>query len=493
MAPIEITGTSPARTDTGGRARDFALVATVGLLFFALNVDFKLSGDATMYADYVLLGKFDELTLHIGYYAIVYAVHHTIGAVLGAPIEESMAWINVGAGALTLGVAYLLGRSFLGNRRDALLCALILAVCGRMLLNATSSEVYMTQTLFVLWSFYLFVRERIVAAGLVAALGLLVSPLSAFAYLFYPVLDYQRAGRIRWAVLCRLAGAALLLYLPYLIVYGHELLWGYRGLLGIRDFRVFNPRGMLAEFPKFQFKHYSFLLLLLVPAIFAARRHGKFLVLSLAVALPHLYIISKLVGEDNVFILNTDFFFACWLVIGWRQLEQWAAAGRWLAPIPLVAHLGLLWLSGALFHFEAHKGLPDELRATSHKYLVDHDSVVVTDWNTLQALVFYGRPAPRSTIRLDPLAARVFDTDNIRRMNPGLLDARELYLIDPWEPGPLSLLLRSKASLDAQWRDNAIVSRADRYLRLDCKQIERTSSRIYRCQKRPGAIVSPES
>jgi len=465
------------------RRSDVILVAIVGFAFFALNIDFQLSGDAAMYADFVLLRKFDELTLHIGYYAVLFVAHRALGAVFGIPIQEAAAWLNVFVGSLALAVVYLLGCHFLGRRGDGLLCVAVFALSGRVLNNATSSEIYMLQTLLVLTSFYLFVREWPTAAGLVAGMALLVSPLSAFAYLFFPVLEYQRAGRIRLGVALRLVAAGALVYLPYLAIFWRELLYGTRGLLIIHDEVPFDPQETLHAFIKYQFKAYTLLLLLLVPAAFAARRHWRFLLLSLAVAVPHLYIILKLTGEDHVFILNTDFFFACWLVIGWRELARFAV-GRWVAPLPLASHAALLLAAGTIFRFQSHRAFGQEMRTIAQTYLVGRDAVMITDWTTAVDLTFYGRQKPTTVVADEPLHKQMYDIDNPRFMDPRILEAREMYLVESWEPQPLNVFLRPKAWLRTQREQNAILSRAQRMLDLRCEPVEDSTRRVYRCTRR---------
>lgn len=463
---------------------DLFVVVVAGLVLFGLNVEFPLSGDAAIYADYVLQAKLDELTLHIGYYALLLAADRTFGALLGIPIQETSVWLNVVAGALTLAVAYLLALRFLGTRRDALVCVVVLALNGRMLANATTSEIYMTQTLLVLSSFWFFVRERFIGAGVLAGLAMLISPLSAFAYLFYPVYDYQRAGRIRWGVLLRLAGGGLAVYLPYLVLYGKEMLWGQRGLLVVNRIVRFDPMATLLGFPLFQFKTYTTLLLLLIPALFAVRTHLRFLALTLAVAIPHIYIILKLTSEDNVFILNTDFFFACWLVIGWGVLAK-SAVGKWIAPLPLAGHLALLLVSGSIFRFEPGRGYAAEMRDIAQTYLHGRDAVLITDWTTSMSLTFYGRPMITNILEKEPLNRQIYDLEK-QLSPPSPPTASEIFLLDPWKPGPLNRLLRSEASLQAQHLTNAVVSRAERRLGLKCTLIQEGTNRLYRCVKQTG-------
>ena len=458
---------------------DVVVLMLAAFALYSLNVDFRLYGDAGLYSDYVVLHKFDEITLHFGYYVSLFVTDKLLGGLFGIPIQESAVWLNVVAGTLSVGVAYGLARELLGTRRDALLCAVIFGLSGRVLANATSSEVYMLQTLFVLTSFYLFVRERIVWSGLLSAAALLVSPLSAFAYLFYPVYDYQRAGRIRWNVLLRLAGACLAIYLPFFIVNGHEVLYGIRGLVTIHSVVPFRPLAMLANFPKYQFKAFTVLPLLLVPALYAWRENRRMLALALAVGIPHFYIILKLVGEDHVFILNTDFFFACCLVLGWRQLQNHKFA-RWIAPALLLAQVGTYVASGVIHSYRPHREYADEMRRVAVTYLLGRDSVLITDWGRAVSLTFYGRPRPTTTILREPLFRnQIFDIekpDPIQKLNRS-----EIYLLDAWQPSPLNRLFRTEESSAEFRRQHSVVSVAERNLHLQCIFIEGTEHRIYRC------------
>jgi hypothetical protein len=462
--------------------RDTILVVAAGLLFFGLNVDFIIRGDASMYADYALLGKFDELTIHAGYYWLVFALDRTLGRAFGIPIHELTVWINVVCGGLSLGVMYLLARHFLESARDAILCVVIVALCGRFTLSATSSEIYLPQLLLVMSSFLLFVRERIISAGIAGAAALFISPLSVFAYLFFPVYDYQRAGRVRLDVLLKLAGSALLIYAPFLLLNWNELLWGRRGLLGIGTMLRPAPTEMLTSFVLFQFKNYTFLLLLLVPALLAARRHLRFLAVTLAVALPHLLIVLKLTSEDNVFLLNTDFFFACWLVLGWRYLERFTA-GKWLAPVPLAAHVLTLLLSGSIMQFQSHREFAGEMRGIVRDHIAGRDAALISDWDGVISATFFGREAAVSTIERDPLFRQMYDITRPDKRDSALVHSAELFLLDPWGPGPLKKLFASDESIAEDRQVFSIVAQARRELSLDCVLEKELTFPLYRCTK----------
>jgi hypothetical protein len=451
------------------------------LVLYSLNVDFTLYGDAGIYSDYVVLHKFDELTLHLGYYAFLFVADKLLGGLFGIPIQESAVWLNVVAGALSVGVAYALARELFGTRRDALLCAVIFGLSGRVLSNSTSSEIYMLQTLLVLSSFYLFVREQVVLSGLLGAVSLLVSPLSVFAFLFYPVYDYQRTERIRWPVLFRLAGAALVIYLPFLILDGHEMLFGIRGLWRIHQSDPYRPLATLENFPIYQFKAFTLLPLLLVPALLAWRDNRRMFALALAVGIPHIYILLKLIQEDHVFILNTDFFFACCLVIGWRQWEN-LKVGRWVAPVLLLGHVALFIASGTIHSFQPHRDYADEMRRVAKTYLLGHNAILVTDWGRAVALTFYGRPSPTTTVLREPFFQnQIYDIQGDPPDPLTKLNGHEVYLLDAWAPSPLNRFFRTKQGLEAFRRENSVVSIATRELDLRCSLLEETVHRIYRC------------
>ena len=120
------------------------------LVLYTVNVDFVIHGDAAVLSDYVLLRKFDELTLHLGYYVALFGMHTLLGGMFGVPIEQAAVWPNVVGGTLSVEVAYALAVKLFGNRRDALLCGVVFAVSGRALANSTPSEIHMLQTLLVI-------------------------------------------------------------------------------------------------------------------------------------------------------------------------------------------------------------------------------------------------------------------------------------------------------------------------------------------------------
>ncbi|MGV3709725.1 MAG: ArnT family glycosyltransferase [Gemmatimonas sp.] len=496
MTSWVVDAPGPEAIPPATRRRDLIVIGLVSFVLYALNVDFWVYGDSALYADYSLRRSFTEVTLHYAYYWLVIGAQAVAGPLLGLPIEQTMSWLNVAFGSATLCIAYVLALELLGSRPTALITVAILGVSGRVLINSTSSEIYITQMFFVLLSFWAFLRERLWLASIGAALSMLISPLSMFAFLFYPVADYQRTGRIRWNVLIRLTLYSVALYLPYLVVYGHDLLYGPRGLLIINDITRPDPVASARNFPKYQFKQYTTMLVLFVPALFALRRNARFLVLSAAVALPHIFIILKLTGEDNVFIMNTDFFFAAILALGWTQLLS-SRRTAWIGPAALAGHVALLVVSRAIFAFDSRSGYGDELRAVYNDHIRGQDATLITDWGTAAAFAFHTRDTASSSLWEEERYLQVWDLDNEPALDSPVRKAATLYVLDRWNPTPLNRLLSSEASLRQQREDHSVESDARRRLNISCTLLEQHTNRLYRCTRNAapadGAAGTPAS
>lgn len=480
MTTVAINSASSRPSLSGSTAIVVVLVILTSVLF-AASIDFLMRGDATTYATYALIGKWDDLTLHMGYYATIAVLHHTIGAVLGIPIHEMLAYANVAFGALATGVVFLLAEALLGSRLVAVITAVYFAIGGRVIMNATSSEIYMLQTLVVTSSMLLYVHERPFVAGLMAGFGLLVSPLSAFAYLFFPAWELTRPNGRNWQTFGLLVAGGTLVYLPYLLMWWQELFWGRRGLLSIREVTPIDLREMLANSVKYQIKHFSALLLLLPVGIAAWRSYTRLLWLTAAVAVPHLYIVSKLTEEDNTFLLNTDAFFCLWLAIGtgvlWSK-RPW----KMLALVPAVAHLTLYIVAGVLFSGQTNRVYATDMRQVADAYLKGKNAVMVTDWDVTISLTHFGRDSAVSIPEEDPLFRQMYDLDT--RVGPWpSLENTEIYLLDPWAPSPLNKLLRSEATLAELRRESSVLGKAQRRLGLECTELDRPTHVLYRCQK----------
>ncbi|MBX9855558.1 MAG: hypothetical protein K2Y26_08525 [Gemmatimonadaceae bacterium] len=462
-----------------------AVLGVTSLLWFALNVDFLMRGDATTYANYALLGKFDDITLHNGYYFVVYALQHWLAGPLGVPVHETMAWLNVLCGAMATVLVLLFTEALVGDRRLGVLAALLFVLSGRVLMNATSSEIYMLQTVCVLASMLAYVKNRFVLAGVAAGCSLLVSPLSAFAFLFFPVWEATRGEKIRWKAFALFVAAGTVVYLPYLVTCWRELFWGRRGLLVVREAAKLDLPLLAVNIFKYQFKHYTLLWVLLLPALFHVSRHKRLAWLTLAVAIPHGYIVAKLTTEDHTFLLNVDPFIVMWMAIGLGALLS-LKAWRWVAPLPLVVHLLLYVKSGMLFSGEYNKGYAAEMRGIAEQYIKGKPAVLISDWDVGIAMAHFGSDSITSIPEEDPVYRQMYDFTDDEKVRPSL-DGVTIYLLDPWSPSPINRILRSRAALEQLRATMSIRAQAEQKLGLVCTELARGTHVLYRCERRAAA------
>ncbi len=478
----------PYRTDAPWTPRmDLGIIAVtvvVGTLLFAGNVDLRPSGDMAMYVNYAILPKFDDLTLHIAYYWLLYGLNHTLVPWTGAPLHEVAVYANVLFGAISLAIGYTLALRLLGSRRDAIVTLIITTLSGRVIANASSGEVYMMQTAFVLGSMLLFVHARAFWAGVAAGVAMLVSPLSAFAYLFFPAWILANGRPIRWGQMGWLVVGGSLVYLPYLVVYLQELLYGRRGLLVVSASTPIQLSMLATNFINYQIKHYSVLLFLALPALYELYRERRIALLAASVAIPHLYIIVKLTHEDNTFLLNVDFFIACVLAMGVRGLLRFRF-GAWMAAPLFAGHAALLILSGVLFSGRHYDNYGEELRDIARTHLVGKNAVLLTDWNLSMTTTLFGRDSAQSLVEEDPLFSQMYDLTSPGGTGVPSLQGQELLLLETWEPGFYTRLLRSPSEIDVLRRDNAMKERAEARLGVRCGEIGRATLTLFRCERTP--------
>lgn len=464
-----------------------AVLGVTSLLWFALNVDFLMRGDATTYANYALLGKFDDITLHNGYYFVVYALQHWLAGPLGVPVHETMAWLNVLCGAAATVLVLLFTEALVGDRRLGVLAALLFVLSGRVLMNATSSEIYMLQTVCVLASMLAYVKNRFVLAGVAAGCSLLVSPLSAFAFLFFPVWEATRGEKIRWKAFALFVAAGTVVYLPYLVTCWRELFWGRRGLLVVREAAKLDLSLLAVNIFKYQFKHYTLLWVLLLPALLQVSRYRRVAWLTLAVAVPHGYIVAKLTGEDHTFLLNVDPFIVLWMAIGAGVLLERRRL-HWLVPIPFLVQLYLYVHSGMLFSGEHNEEYAAEMRGIAEQYIKGKPAVLISDWDVGIAMAHFGSDSITSIPEEDPVYLQMYDFTDDGKIRPSL-DGVTIYLLDPWSPSPINRLLRSDAALQQLRETMSIKVQAEQKLGLVCTELARGTHVLYRCERR--AAVTP--
>ena len=148
-------GTSEGRSGFNGLAVS-CLIFCIGGAVYGLNPDYLLNGDAVYYANFIRNGQFDTLTLHNGYYFIAWLTWHALNLFAQIDLDSLLVYLNMVFVALGLVVTYWLANDLLGNTRQAAVTTLILLLCGRYFINATSAVIYVQQMFFVLLSFHLY-------------------------------------------------------------------------------------------------------------------------------------------------------------------------------------------------------------------------------------------------------------------------------------------------------------------------------------------------
>ena len=466
---------------------DSVLLFLAAVTVYACSMDYVLRGDAAMYANYVLLGKYDELTPHVGYYLFLAAARQLVGIPLGIPLDHLMVQVNVVFGALAVVAAYRLAFAFLGGRGAALLCAAIMALSERIIWNATASEIYMMQVAIVLWAFDAFSRDRVLLAGLLGGAALYVSTLSVFAYLFFPALDIERHRRLRWDVMLKLAAAGFLAYAPLLAISGNELLWGRRGILVINEARPLLFVEGYRNIVLYLAKHYTFLVFLLIPGLLGLKQHRALAVCTVAVLVPHLYLAASLPEENGVFLTIMDFFIAAWMVVGWQVLSRkWLA--RWLPPGLLFGHLALLVVSRTVFSLDPHPLYGEQLREIVKQQVAGQDVVVLSDWDLTMTLTYFGRDAVVGDIEQDPLYSKMRDATGLSSLEGQDRTASAYIVVDPWAPGGLARLLRSDEQLADAYNRHSIKVRAETLLGLVCDRTGDVPHPTYACRRRADSV-----
>jgi hypothetical protein len=273
-------------------------------------------------------------------------------------------------------------------------------------------------------------------------------------------------------------------YLPFLLVYGREMLFGLRGLLAIPQFLPPAPGVMFSNFLLYQFKHYSALLLLGAPLLWAWKREKALIIVTLAVLVPHFAIILRLTGEDNVFIQNTDLLFACCLAAGARELARLARRGGVVAVGALVAvHTAFMVKTDMFFPDDNRRLEAAELAMIGRTYLEGKQASLVTDWNQALTVPFFARPTLRGTILEDPLRQQIVDATSAD-ISQARFRVPDVYVLETWAPSGISRLLRSPEQLAAIKEENSHRRWTKDKAGLDCSElVHHGIYELYRCHQ----------
>lgn len=449
-------------------------------ILYAGNLDFAVAGDAIIYANIIDTLRFDQLTIHQAYYLFGFLCKHLFGWLFNLSTDQSLVLMSALFGAASLCVAYLLLKHYLESEYIALLGVFILVLCHRFYFHATKPEIYIVQTFFIWSSYLLFEKKRFYTAGLSFALALWTSPLTIAFGLFFPVVAYIRGFGFRSLV--RLAISVALIYVPFLFFFYEELLWGTRGVIGQDEEHKIDLMSGFYNFVKFQIKHYSFLNLLFIPALFALRREKHLVLISLAVLLPNIYVISQLRGEDNVFILTLDVFFAFWYTIGWRVLCGHSLA--WLGVILLVAHSLVFLSTETPFFANSNKTYGDEFRSIGRIIRDTDDSILFANWCQRMPFIYYNRDSALFPLEKGPWYDLTVDITqfNKEKVEPeNFAKYGSIFVLGAYSASPHVKLLLDDDTLNKRYEQRSERRQVERFLNVECQSIHSGILELYQC------------
>lgn len=475
--------------------RQSALLFLGAAAFYGGCLDYAYNGDSFVYANIVATRAFEEFTIHQGYTLLLWLLQGLLSPFTVAAPEVLAVWIAPIFGAASLVVILHIASHYLAMlappepsietdvkvqgriRASAWLAVLIVAVSYRFFFNSTSAEVYMPQTFGLLLSFLLFLRERWAIASIPLLFALHLSTLSAFWCLFYPAVAWQRGWG--WRPLMRIGIPTALVYLPFLAWFHQDLLWGERGLLAVQDAQPFVPLTAALNFVIYQAKHYTFSLLLLLPAITMIRRNRELFWVTLALFLPNLIVLSKLEAEDNVFILTLDCFFGIWMTIGAIRLAE--AHKHWLPGLLVLLQLLLFLGVNRPWSIDHNRHYATELRLLAKRAL-NEQAIVVTHWEQRVGLSYFGRDTPVYPLE----AGTIFDrTVDVTTADPAALSAVRsasvVYAYDYYKPSTLARYVLPERTLQERAEQYAVHRIVERRFGLKCTLEARGVNDLYRC------------
>ena len=454
-------------------------LAAVGLVVFAASLDFRTSGDSLVYADTIAKARFDYVAVHFGYYVLIWPVHRLVNLFAPLPVEDVLVYANAVFGAASLFVGFWLARRVLEGTAAAACAMTVLMFSGRYFANATSAEMYAPQMFFLLLSFLLFVHDRPVASGLAAVLSLLITPLSAFCLLVFPVLArLTPSGAVRRLVICAVSVA--IAYGLFLAFMHDALFWGERGLLRIAGSVPYEFAVGGANLVSNTVKFFLPFLPLAALGLAALRGRPELLWLLAAAYLPHMYLVFKQPRADQL-LFPTDFFLACLCGAGAVAAARVPRVGRYVA----VALVGGTVVA-SVYLLEAFTGprntrYGSDMRALS-RHLVDRPgAIVVMSWWDGIALRYYG--ADPESRDLDRPGIPVYDAGLLDRVPRPVLPAHsELFVLESYEPSRVAALVLGQSRLGRRYEATSVRRRVERGLRVRCVPEPAGALELYDCR-----------
>ncbi len=459
------------------RKIDILLLGVFAFLFYFIYRWSYFLGDACIYADNILRTRFNDISIHIGYYFIGY-IFHKILSLFNAPVDVSLILMSNIFGAVGVVFAYLFVYEILYDHKLSIICAAILLFSGTYVEYSTQAEIYIPQVAFILASMYLFYKERNILSGLLYAAALLITPISVFVLPYYIFIAVKRRSSIKEMLYFIIP--FMVIYLPIFLSIYNELLWGRRGLLRISSNLPYNSLKMIVSNIVFVLiKSFNILapFVLIGHIIYWFKDKSKFLLLCI-LWLSYSYVIAKLSRFDletaflpifvyfALLILNGIVFINIYLK---NNLKIGNAFGMIILPCYIILSV-MIWIGPAkIFHpqITPDNNFKNEMLAFKER-ISDNDILIASFWHGV-AFAFYTRYNPEEEIETTMGNQRWIDIDqlNVESVRQLLNEFADVYVMEAYAPSAVAKVIFDEKELE------------DRYFEQSLKaQIENMASNI---------------
>ena len=409
---------APSRTPVAA----VALASAAALALFLCFRARAIVGDAAVYAGTIADARFFVRSIHFGYYVVGWIAQRLLSP-WNVPLDQGVILLNAALTPAAVFLAWRFTRALGEPRRVAAAAALVLLFSGNVLAQGTNAEIYSLELVCVLASWTLFLRRRVVAAGLVFGYALLVTPLAACAAGLF-LWEAWRTRRPRAAALTLGIAAAVLGVL--LAFCWREYFFGTRGLFAIGPKRSFGF-DTLAYNAVALVKNFHWALPFAgVGVVTLARARDARLGLLAVTMLFHLPVLLGM-REDGVFLLSAYPVFVLAMVWGaFAVADALPTPGRRL----LLGGLAAVYVAtGAWVWLEAPTAVwREELIALARG--ARQGTAVVASWPYKVALEYYGRGAPAGA-RPELLESERLSAGQLRR---ALAQHPRVYLVEKFYP-----------------------------------------------------------
>jgi hypothetical protein len=452
-----------------------ALLIAVGFSIYFPNRNYRINGDALVYSEIIQDGTWSSLPIHGGYYALVHISYSLVSRFQSIPLERFLVAMNAFLGAAGIGVTYLVGLTLANQRWVPLVSAIVLMFSGRYFVNATTAEVYMAQTLFLLGAFALFLRGRPLWAGTSYAASVLISPLSLFFLFFFPLV-----AALRKPLRGTLLPFGILLALPafgFAFLGLERLLWGGRGLLRYASNVAPDLTEGIALYAMDAVRHYGVLIPLMflgIPGLLRlANRDAVWIVLGAFAA--HLYPMAMMRGRGQDQLLPLDFFCAFLIACGLQYLHRLFRVRAVPASLLAIYVASSVYFYG-MFLVGDEREYADDLREIRRRTEASNGSIIMA-WPDGVAYDYYTRSSNGEAA--GSTGVRMVDEERLGTERIDLGDT--LYVLESYVPSRIATIVLGKRRLEERRLRNSSVLRAERVLGVQCRPFFSNLVQLHEC------------